>query len=79
MEDKILKILADVCEDECVREDREINLFEEGLLDSLGFAELLVDLEDELGVTIPISSVDRREIETPAKLISYVMSRSDSE
>lgn len=42
MEEKILSILEEICEDEVVYEDKDINLKEEGLMDSLAFVELLV-------------------------------------
>ena len=37
MEEKLLDILEEVCEDDVVREDMDMDLFEEDLLDSLGF------------------------------------------
>ena len=47
MEEKLLEILEDICEDDVVREERDLDLFEDDLLDSLGFAEVLVRIEDE--------------------------------
>ena len=49
MKEKILDIIEKVCEDDSIREDLTMNLFEEDLLDSLSFVELLVELEDNLG------------------------------
>ena len=37
MEEKILEILADICEDDVVKSDLDIDLFETDLLDSLAF------------------------------------------
>ena len=50
LKDEILDIIADVCEEDDVREDLSLDLFEEGLLDSLGVAQLLMELEDKLGI-----------------------------
>lgn len=47
MEEKFLDILEDICGDEVVREDLDINMVEEGLIDSLDFIELIVAIEDE--------------------------------
>lgn len=47
MEEKLLDILERICDDEAVREDLEMDLFEEGLLDSLAIAELIVAVEEE--------------------------------
>lgn len=76
MEDKILAILEDICEDSVVRENGDLDLFEEELLDSLGFAELLVNLEDELGIVIGPSEVTREEMNTPNKIVALVMQRA---
>ena len=46
MEERILSILEEICEDEVVYEDKDINLKEEGLMDSLAFVELLVRLKN---------------------------------
>lgn len=75
MEEKILEILAEACEDDCVKEDLNMELFESDLLDSLGFAELLAGLEEELGVVIAPSEVEREDMDTPGKIIALVKSK----
>ncbi len=45
MEEKILDLLEEICEDDIIREERDMDLFEEDILDSLGFAELLTELK----------------------------------
>jgi D-alanine--poly(phosphoribitol) ligase subunit 2 len=76
MEEKILDILETICEDSVVREERHIDLFEEDLLDSLGFAELLVNIEQELGIVISPSEVTREDMNTPEKIIQMVMEKA---
>lgn len=75
MEEKALDILVSICGVEDVREDLEINLFDSGLLDSLGLIELLVQIEEKLGIVIEPTEVNREEIETPKKLIGYLIKR----
>lgn len=75
MEEKILDILEVICGVDEVKEDRDINLFDNGLLDSLGVIELLVQIEEKLGIVIEPTEVDREQIETPNKLINYIKSR----
>lgn len=36
MREEVLDLLAEICEDDVVKEDLETELFESGLLDSLG-------------------------------------------
>ena len=50
MKEKVLDLLEEVCDDDVVREDLDMDLFEEELMDSLAFAELLAMIEDELEI-----------------------------
>ena len=75
MKEKLLDLLVELCEDDVVREDLDTELFESGLIDSLVFAELLFGIEDQIGVIISPSEIDRADIDTPNKLIEYVRTR----
>ena len=75
MREKILMILAEICEDDSVMEDTGQELFESGILDSMAFAEFLVELEDRLGVVIAPSQVEREDIDTPDKLVAMIEER----
>ncbi len=75
MEEKILGVLAEICESEDILEQRDIDLFEEGYLDSLGFAEFLAELEERFQIVIAPSEVERSDINTPEKILSLVMGR----
>ena len=76
MENEILEILEEMCEDNVVKTNLDVDLFETGLLDSLLFAELLVALEERVDVIISPSEIEREDINTPNKIISLVKSRS---
>jgi D-alanine--poly(phosphoribitol) ligase subunit 2 len=75
MENKVLDILESICGTDEVRVDKDIKLFEAGLLDSLGVTELLIAIEDELGIEIAPTEVTREDIETPNKIIEYLAKR----
>ena len=72
---QILEMLEEICEDEVVREDLDINLKEEGLMDSLAFVEMLVRIEEIFGISIAPTEVTYEEIDTPNKVISYIENR----
>ena len=74
LEEKILAIIEEICEDDVIYEERDINLKEEGLMDSLAFVELLVRLE-EFGIEVAPTEVTYEEIDTPNKIIKYVSER----
>ena len=75
LEMKVLEMLAELCEDEVVKENREVELFETGLIDSLVFAELLFEIEDRFKVVIAPSQVERKDMDTPQKIISLIRER----
>jgi D-alanine--poly(phosphoribitol) ligase subunit 2 len=68
----VLDILETVTGSDEVKENATIDLFDEGLLDSLGAVQLLVELEGQLGIDFPVSEFDREEWNTPAKIIEKV-------
>lgn len=72
MEDKILDILAKICEDDIVKEELNVDLFETGLLDSLDSVEMIVKMEEAFNITITPSELDRIQINTPQKIIDLV-------
>ena len=64
MEEKLLGILERICDDEIVREDLDMDLFEEGLLDSLAVAELIVAIEEEFKVILSPTEYEKEELST---------------
>lgn len=70
--DRILTILEEICENPVVKEDLDIRLFDEGLLDSFGTVSLLVEIEERLQVSVPLSDFDREEWATPRQIIEKV-------
>ena len=74
LEEKVLAIIEEICEDDVIYEERDINLKEEGLMDSLAFAELLVRME-EFGIEVAPTEVTYEEIDTPNKIIQYIETR----
>lgn len=75
LQEKVLDILAEICEDDCVRQDLSLPLFENDLLDSLGLVELLVELESQFDVKLSPSEVSRSQIATPRLIADLVESR----
>lgn len=70
--EKVFQILADICEDDVVLEEHDIDLFEEGLLDSFGTISLLVEFEDKLGINVPITVFNREEWNTPNNIVEQL-------
>jgi D-alanine--poly(phosphoribitol) ligase subunit 2 len=62
---EVISLLAEICQDDGVKENPDIDLFETGLLDSFGTVELLVQAEERFGITVPITEFDRDTWNTP--------------
>lgn len=72
---KVFDLLEDVTGESEAREHLDEDLFELGFLDSMAAIELLVGLEDELGVSIAPTEVERSEMNTANKIVAQVLAR----
>ena len=72
MKDTVLDILEDLTGSDEVKKDLDVNLFETGLLDSMATVQLLLELQTQLGVDVPVSVFERSEWDTPNKIIAKV-------
>ena len=69
----VLSLLEEICGDDAVRADGDINLLDEDLIDSLDYTELLVGIEEALSATMAPSVFTREEMDTPNKIIAQVL------
>ena len=75
MEEKVLEILFEACDDRVIYTDENVDLFETGLLDSMGFIELLITLEEEFDIEISPTEIRKDELNTPRRLIAFLKSK----
>ena len=68
-------ITAIECEDEIIVENPDIDLFEEGLLDSFGTINLLVEIENRFNISVPITDFNREEWNTPNRIAGKLAER----
>ena len=73
--ERVIEIIEDICGDDIVWDERDSDLFEEGLFDSLAAIEFLVALNEELGVSIAPTEVEREEMNTVNLIIDRVIER----
>ena len=74
-ESRLLDIIEEIADDPVVRAEPDIDLFEEGLLDSIAAIELLVTIESEFNVRISPTELEREEMNTVNKIIARVGER----
>lgn len=73
--EKIIEALCEICGAEPEDLEGDMELFEEGLLDSFGVISLFVELEERLGVKLDPTEVERSVISTPDKLAAFVLEK----
>ncbi|WP_028399325.1 D-alanine--poly(phosphoribitol) ligase subunit DltC [Ectobacillus panaciterrae] len=69
LREQVLDLLEEVCENDIVKENPDVLLFEEGVLDSFGTVSLLVEIQERLGIEVSISDFDRDEWATPNMIV----------
>lgn len=57
MEERVINIIAEICEDESIKDNLDIDLIENEILDSLAFINLISKLEEEFNIEIQPTQV----------------------
>ncbi|MDT3960315.1 D-alanine--poly(phosphoribitol) ligase subunit 2 [Staphylococcus kloosii] len=69
---QVLDLLADVSENNIVKEQPDIEIFEEGIIDSFKTVELLLEIQNKLDIEVSIMDFDRDEWATPNKIVAVL-------
>ena len=75
MEDKVLNILIEVTGNDDIAEERDTDLFEAGLLDSLGIIEVLLKIEEVFGLKLQPTDLERNDMATVNNLVEFLNSK----
>jgi D-alanine--poly(phosphoribitol) ligase subunit 2 len=70
--ERVIEVLAEVAEDNVVRTDPDIPLFEQDVLDSLRTVDLILALTKEFGVEISPAELDRSLWATPKHIVAFM-------
>lgn len=74
--EKVMDLIFEACnENKIVRKDPNVDLFETGLLNSIGFLELLTAIEEEFDMEIDPADATKTKLGTPQAIIDYVEAR----
>ena len=72
IKEKIIGILQDVTGLDNVGQDADQDLFKDGVLDSMATVEVLVTLQDDFDIQVPVSEFDRSQWSTVNKIAQRV-------
>lgn len=62
MQETVIEIFEDVLGTDEIREDLDLNLFETELLDSLAIIEVLLEIENRLGIELQPTDLERKDM-----------------
>ena len=75
MQETVISIFEDVLGCDEIREDLNLNLFEAELLDSLAIIEVLLEIEERLGITLQPTDLERSDMATVNNLVKFLEGR----
>ena len=76
MKEKVLEIFIEVTGNDEIEEDLDLNLFDAGLLDSLAIIEVLLQIEEKLGIKLQPTDLDREDMSTVNKMTAFLENRN---
>ena len=73
--DEVIAAIAAVTGESSLGANRDINLFDHQILDSLRTIELIVEMSERFGVEVALSEVDRDVWATPNRIVAFMEER----
>lgn len=71
VKDTVLAVLQDITGTD-LSDQMDVNLFDSALMDSMATVEMLLQLQEKLGIDVQISEFERSEWDTPNKIVERV-------
>ncbi len=74
MEKEIEKYIQELADDKNIIVDKTTNLFENGVLDSFGIIQLLIYIDEKVGIKINLETLDADSFKNINSIIEYLQS-----
>ena len=75
LDQEVIEMLVELTGEDELGDYRDVDLFEEEILDSLGAIEVLVAIKQQYGVSIAPTELEREEMNSVNKIIERVRER----
>ena len=75
MEEKVLDMLIEVTGSDDIAEEKDTDLFEAGLLDSLGIIEVLLKIEEIFGLRLQPTDLEKSDMATVNNLVKFLSTK----
>lgn len=72
LEEKVIEIFEEVLGTDEIKDDLDLDMFENELLDSLAIIEVLLGIEEKLGLSLQPTDLERKDMATVNSLLSFL-------
>lgn len=73
--ESVIEIFEEVLGSDEIRDNQDLDMFENEMLDSLAIIEVLLGIEDKLDLSLQPTDLERKDMATVNNLISFLESR----
>lgn len=75
LQEKVIEIFEEVLGTDEIAEDLGLDMFENELLDSLAIIEVLLGIEEKLGLSLQPTDLERKDMATVNNLVAFLEPR----
>lgn len=78
MRKRILEMLAYACGEPAILTQPDLDLFQNGLLDSLAVITFITALDDEFGIELQLTQIPRETMRTPDSFVERILQEMEA-
>ncbi|MEG0249436.1 MAG: D-alanine--poly(phosphoribitol) ligase subunit DltC [Peptostreptococcus sp.] len=75
LQEKVIEIFEEVLGTDEIKDDLDLDMFENELLDSLAIIEVLLGIEEKLGLSLQPTDLERKDMATVNNLVAFLKPR----
>lgn len=73
--ESVIEIFEEVLGSDEIRDNQDLNMFENEMLDSLAIIEVLLGIEDKLNLSLQPTDLERKDMATVNNLVDFLKER----
>ena len=73
--ESVIEIFEEVLGSDEIRDNQDLDMFENEMLDSLAIIEVLLGIEDKLDLSLQPTDLERKDMATVNKLVDFLKDR----
>nr|WP_040565950.1 D-alanine--poly(phosphoribitol) ligase subunit 2 [Peptostreptococcus stomatis] len=75
MRESVIEIFEEVLGSDEIRDNQDLDMFENEMLDSLAIIEVLLGIEDKLNLSLQPTDLERKDMATVNNLVDFLKER----